>query len=84
MDIFFQVIENLTSVKLLDPGIGSDTCRHDLLSLEYVEAALESRLLGTLALVLFDAYSAHASEEDLEYSLHVVYKHFLEVLFKFI
>lgn len=71
-------------MELLNAGIRPYSRRHNFLSLKHIEATLESRFLRILALILFHANSAHTSEEYLEYCLHIVNKHFLEVLFKFI
>lgn len=81
LNIRFQVVKYLTSVELFHFCVWSDTRLDNFLSFKNVKTALKTVLFFTFAfIILLDAYSAHSSEKYFENRLHIVHKHFLEVL----
>ena len=84
LNVCFEVIKNLSGMKLLDPGIRPYTCLDYFLLFEYIKAAFEVilSLFGfciILALGLLDSNCTHSSKEYLENRLHVVDQHLLKL-----
>ena len=80
LNIRFQVVKYLTSVELLHFCVRSDSSLDNFLSFKNVKTALKTILFFTFSFILLNAYSAHSSEKYFENRLHIVHKHFLEVL----
>ena len=82
-NVLLEVIEDLTSVELLYFGVRSHTRFYDLLLLQHCQALFNALNFFAILVILFlvhNSYSVHASEEDFEYGLHIIYKHPLKIL----
>ena len=71
-------------MELLDFCVWSDSSGHNLLFLKNIETTFQSILILAFPFILLDTNSAHSTEEYFKDRLHVIYKHFLEVLLLFL
>lgn len=83
-DILLEVVKDLASMELFDPRVGSHSSRHYLLLLEHGQAGLDVAHFGQILFYVArvgspDLESVHSTEKYLEYGLHIVDKHLLEV-----
>jgi hypothetical protein len=91
LHVIFQILKNLTCVKLLHACITSNARLYDAFPFELREILLNvlkgRRLLSwtvttilrvILLLFTFNSQNCHACEENFEDSIHIIHKHFLK------
>lgn len=82
--VSFQIVKDLASMILLHFGIRSYSCLNYLVFLKNCQTLLQTVPTIASIFVLFYPDSAHSPEEYFEHWFHIVYQHFLEVLFLFL
>ena len=85
LDVRFEIVEDLAGMELFDSCVRANSRLHYFLLLKDIEAALKTVFVLAFAIfILFHPYSTHPSEKYLKYRLHIIHKHFLEILLLFI